>query len=135
MSDIDEACRDVVTSVDGGIACGVVDLESGLLLGGHVSGGYPQGLGDIVASAAMELFRGANVGRIERVVRSRRVAAEARAPGLEEVHATSQDSFHFAKVIKGGRAAIVLVTRKTTNQGMVFVQMKLAVPKIESKLP
>jgi hypothetical protein len=135
MSDIDEACRDVVTSVDGGIACVVVDLESGLLLGAHVSGAYPAGIGDIVASAAMELFRGTHVGRIEQVVRSRRTPDEARDPGLQEVHATSRDSFHFAKTIKGGRAAIVVVTRKTANQGMVSAQMHAAIPKIESKLP
>ena len=54
MGRIDDACRDVVASVDGAVACGVVDLDTGMLLGIHNAAGYTQTLNEIVAAATMD---------------------------------------------------------------------------------
>jgi hypothetical protein len=35
MGELETACRTVVEKVDGAVACGVVDLRSGFLLGGY----------------------------------------------------------------------------------------------------
>ena len=59
----------------------------------------------------------------------------AAGSSLQEVYATSRDGYHFAKTLKDGRVAMILVTKKTANQGIGWAQMKLAIPRIEARLP
>jgi len=135
MGKIDDACREVVSKTDGAVACGVVDLDSGMLLGIYNSSNYTQTLNEIVAAATMDLFRGANVGRIEQMVRSHRGMPENGEHYFQEVHVTSEHTFHFAKTLKKGKAVIMLVTKKTTNIGMGWAQLKSVIPTVEPLVP
>ena len=135
MGKIDDACRDVVGRVEGATACGVVDLESGRLLGIHDSAGYAETLGEIVAAATMDLFRGPHVARVEQIVRAHRGAMENGEHYVQEVHIASARRFHFAKTIKKGRAVIVMVTHKSTNISMGWAILKSAIPSVESHIP
>lgn len=132
---IDDACKEVVSSVDGAVACGVVDLDTGMLLGIHNGSAYTQTLNEVVAAATMDLFRGSNIARVEQMVRSHRGIPENGDRYFQEVHVTSANNFHFAKVIKGARAVIMLVTKKTTNIGMGWAQLKSVIPKVEPLVP
>ncbi|MFW5877121.1 MAG: hypothetical protein ACOCXM_10325 [Myxococcota bacterium] len=135
MGKIDESCKQVVDKVDGGVACGVVDLDTGMLLGIHNASVYTQTLNEVVAAATMDLFRGANVGRIEQMVRSHRGEQETGEHYFQEIHVTSANNFHFMKTIKGGKAVIVLVTKKSTNIGMGWAQLKSVIPDVEPLVP
>lgn len=135
MGKIDEVCQEVVNRVDGGVACGVVDLDTGMLLGLFNAAGYPQTLNEIVGAAAVDLFRGPSVTRIEELVRSHRGQAEDGRHYLQEVHITTENSCHFVKTIREGRAVVVLVTRRSTNLGMGWAQLKSAIPSIEPLVP
>ncbi len=135
MGKIDDACRDVVSSVDGALACGVVDLDTGMLLGIHNSAQYTSTLNEVVAAATMDLFRGANVGRIEQMVRSHRGQPDDGAHYFQELHVTSANNYHFAKTLKGGKAVMMLVTKKTTNIGMGWAQVKSSIPSVEPYVP
>jgi hypothetical protein len=135
MGKIDDACRDVVSKVDGAVACGVVDLDTGMLLGIHNNAQYTQTLNEIVAAATMDMFRGSNIGRIEQAVRAHRGVPENGQHYFQEVHVTSQNNYHFAKTIKNGKAVIMLVTKKTTNIGMGWAQLKSIIPTVEPLVP
>lgn len=135
MGKIDDACKEVVTNVDGAVACGVVDLDTGMLLGIHNSSQYTSTLNEVVAAATMDLFRGANVARVEQMVRSHRGITEDGSHYFQEIHITSEHNFHFAKTVKGGKAVMMLVTKKTTNIGMGWAQVKAALPKVEPHVP
>jgi len=135
MGKIDDACKDVTGKVDGAVACGVVDLDTGMLLGIHNNASYSQTLNEVVAAATMDLFRGANIGRVEQMVRAHRGVAENGEHYFQEVHVTSEHNFHFAKTIKKGKAVIMLVTKKTTNIGMGWAQLKSIIPTIEPLVP
>lgn len=135
MSKIDDACKNIVNNVDGAVACGVVDLDTGMLLGIHNSAQYTQTLNEVVAAATMDLFRGPNIGRVEQMVRAHRGIPENGEHYFSEVHITSANNFHFAKTIKGGKAVIMLVTKKTTNLGMGWAQLKSAIPVVEPLVP
>lgn len=135
MGKIDEACKDVVSKVDGAVACGVVDLSTGMLLGIHNGSQYTQTLNEVVAAATMDLFRGPNIGRIEQMVRVHRGVPEDGQHYFQEVHVTSEHNFHFAKVIKAGKAVIMLVTKKSTNIGMGWAQLKTIIPTVEPLVP
>lgn len=135
MGKIDDSCRQVVDKVEGAVACGVVDLSTGMLLGIHNSASYTQTLNEIVAAATMELFRGSNVSRVEKMVRQHRGVAEDGGHYFEEIHITSRHNFHFAKTIATGKAVIMLVTKKTTNIGMGWAQLKSVIHDIEPLVP
>lgn len=135
MGKMDEACKNVVTNVDGAVACGVVDLETGMLLGIHNASQYTQTLNEVVAAATMDMFRGPNINRIQQMVRVHRGIPENGENYFDEVHITSRNNFHFAKTLKGGRAVIMLVTRKNTNIGMGWAQLRAALPTVEPLVP
>jgi hypothetical protein len=135
MGRIDDACKEVVNQVDGAVACGVVDLDTGMLLGIHNSAQYTQTLNEVVAAATMDMFRGPNIGRIEQMVRSHRGLPENGDHYFNEVHITSAHNYHFAKTVRGGKAVMMLVTKKTTNIGMGWAQLKAAIPIVEPLVP
>lgn len=135
MSKIDDVLKGVVSKVDGGLACGVVDLESGMLLGIHNAAGYTQSLNELVAGATMDMFRGPNIARIEQAVRAHRGVSEDGAHYFDEIHVTSAHNYHFAKTLKGGRYVLMLVTKRTTNIGMGWANLKAVLPSVEPLLP
>jgi hypothetical protein len=135
MGKIDDACKDVVAKVEGAVACGVVDLDTGMLLGIHNAAQYTQTLNEIVAAATMDLFRGPNVGRVEQMVRAQRGVPENGAHYFQEIHISSEHNYHFAKTIKQGKAVIMLVTKKSTNIGMGWAMLKSVIPAVEPLVP
>lgn len=132
---IDVACERVVTLVSGGVACGVIDLESGGVLGLHNVRDTSGGQSELVAEATVDLFRGPNVARIEAMLREPRSDEDAGDHVLEEVQLTSRRHLHFAKTLKNGRAVILLVTLRTTSLGMGWAQLKAAIPVLERLIP
>jgi hypothetical protein len=135
MGKIDDVLKQVVTKVDGAVACGVVDLDSGMLLGIHNSASYTQSLNELVAGATMDMFRGPNISRIEQAVRAHRGEAEDGAHYFDEIHVTSKHNFHFAKAVKDSRYVVMMVTKKTTNLGMGWASLRMALPNLEPLLP
>ncbi|AKU90093.1 hypothetical protein [Vulgatibacter incomptus] len=135
MGRMDDACKNVVTAVEGAIACGVVDLDTGMLLGINNGAQYTQTLNEIVAAATMDMFRGPNIMRIQQMVRVHRGLPENGENYFDEVHIVSKNNFHFAKTLRGGRAVIMLVTRKSTNIGMGWAQLRAAIPSVEPLVP
>lgn len=135
MGKIDDSCKNVVDEVDGGVACGVIDLDTGMILGIHNSASYTQTLNEVVAAAAVDMFRGSNVSRIEKMVRKHRGEDENGSHYFEEIHVSSAHNYHFMKTLRGGKAVIVLVTKKSTNIGMGWAMLKSVLPEVEPHIP
>jgi hypothetical protein len=135
MGKIDDVLKQVVTKVDGAVACGVVDLDSGMLLGIHNAASYTQSLNELVAGATMDMFRGPNISRIEQAVRAHRGEPEDGSHYFDEIHVTSKHNFHFAKTVKQSRYVVMLVTRKTTNLGLGWASLRTMIPTLEPLLP
>jgi len=135
MAKIDDTLKQIVAKVEGAVACGVVDLDSGMLLGIHNVANYTQSLNELVAGATMDMFRGPNISRIEQAVRAHRGEAEDGGHYFDEIHVSSAHNFHFAKAIKQSRYVVMLVTKKTTNMGMGWANLRAAIPTLEPLLP
>lgn len=135
QSPVDAACSKVVNSVDGGVACAVVDLDAGILLGLHHASGGSNELHEAIVTLAIDLFRGPNVGRIEQMVRAHRGVPENGAHYFDEVQLSSKRNLHFVKALRGGRAVILLITEKTTNLGMGWLQLRSVIPSLEPLVP
>jgi cell pole-organizing protein PopZ len=131
MGKIDDACKDVVNKVDGAVACAVVDLTSGALLGIHNNASFSAKLNDHLATATMDLFRGPTVSKSEQMIRAHRGAPEDGEHYFQEIHVASVNNYHFAKTVKKGKAAIMLVTKRTTNVGMGWAMLRSVIPLVE----
>jgi CheY-like chemotaxis protein len=136
MSKIDDACRDVVHKVDGAVACAVVDLETGMLHGLYNTANFSPELDEHLARATMDIFRGPTVTRSERMIRAHRgLPEEGGERYFQEIHIASINNYHFAKTVKKGKAAIMLVTKKTTNVGMGWAMLRSVIPLVEPHIP
>jgi hypothetical protein len=74
------------------------------------------------------------VARIEAMVRRRGEEPDSEH-FFEEIQLTSRHNLHFAKTLKGGRAVVLLVTKRSTSLGMGWAQLRSAVPVLERLIP
>lgn len=129
-----DVCKKIIEDVSDSVACGVVDLNTGMLMGVHHTVPYfTQAYLDAVAGAAVDMFRGKNVRRIEELLSKQR-GSEVKE-SIQELFFTSPQVFHFMSLVPGKQAVCVLVTKKSTNQGMGWAALRGALPSIAATLP
>lgn len=134
MSKLSDVCQIICSDVDGALAVGVVDLSSGMMMAVHHTVPYfTQDYLDAVAAASVDMFRGRLVSRIEQLLSKQR-GSEIKGT-FQEMFINSTNVFHFMKVIEGKEAVVIMVTKKTTNQGMGWSSLKLALADIKALLP
>lgn len=134
MASVSEVCESIVGSVDDTLAVGVVDLSTGMMMGvHHTVPHFTQAYLDAVAAAAVELFRGKNVRRVEELLGQQR--GEEITDSFEEVFVSTKKTFHFMSSIPGKGAVVVMVTKKSANQGMGWSALRNNVDNIAATLP
>jgi hypothetical protein len=139
MASTTEVCKAILEKVDDCLACGVVDLNTGMLMGVHHSVPYfTQAYLDAVAAAAVEMFRGKNVRRVEELLSGQRgepIKDSFEEDSFEEIFISSPKVFHFMATIKDKGAVVVMVTKKTVNQGMGWAAIRNNLNSIKGTLP
>jgi DNA-binding response OmpR family regulator len=134
LEKVDIACERIVNAVDGALACALIELATGAVLGIHNSLGFSVEQSEAVAAATVDLFRGASSSRIESIVRLQASGERSADHAFEEVQLTSKYNQHFAKTLGSGRAVILLVTSRSTSLGMGWAQVRAAIPILERLL-
>ena len=131
---ISGVCQKVVENMSDGLACGLVDINTGLLMGVHhlVPHFTPDYL-DAVAAASVEMFNGRTVKRIEQLLSS--MSDTPVQESFEEIFTSSPRVFHFMKLIREKNVIVVLVTRKSVSQGMGWASLRNAVSEFIIALP
>lgn len=134
MASVAEVCQTMVEAVDDCLAVGVVDLSTGMMMGvHHTVPHFTQAYLDAVAAAAVELFRGKNVRRVEELLGQQR--GEDITDSFEEVFASTVKTFHFMSTIQGKGAVVVMVTKKSANQGMGWSALRNNLDNLAAALP
>ena len=134
MANLNTSCQDVVNDVQDALACGVVDLNTGMLMGIHHTVPYfTQSYLDAVAAAAVEMIRGRTVRRVEQVLSKHR-GTEVK-DSFEEIFIASKNVYHFMALIREKQSLVVLVTKKSTSQGMGWASLRNALDDIAAALP
>ena len=134
MASTTDVCKGILERVDDCLAVGVVDLNTGMLMGVYHSVPYfTQAYLDAVAAAAVEMFRGKNVRRVEEMLSQQR--GEVIKDSFEEIFISSPKVFHFMATIKDKGAVVVMVTKKTVNQGMGWAAIRTNLNSIKGTLP
>lgn len=124
-------CEQVVHEVQDALACGVVDVNTGMILGIHHSIPWftPEYI-DAVAAATVDQFRGRNVRRIEDLLSKAR--GRSARDSFEEIFIRTAQTFHFMKLLRDQGMIVLLITRTTINQGMGWAGLRKAVTEIIS---
>jgi hypothetical protein len=134
MASTQDVCRQIQEKVDDSLAVGVVDLNTGMLMGVHHTVPYfTQAYLDAVAAAAVEMFRGKNVRRVEELLSTQR--GEPIKDSFEEIFISSPKVYHFMVTIKDKSAVVVMVTKKSTNQGMGWAALRTNLEVLRKTLP
>lgn len=134
MANLNEVCQNIVSDVQDAIACGVVDLNTGMMMGVHHTVPYfTQSYLDAVAAAAVEMLRGKTVRRVEQLISKHRGVETKEV--FEEIFINSANVFHFMALIRAKQSLVVLVTKKTTNQGMGWSSLRASMDDIVAALP
>jgi len=94
---------------------------------------FTQSYLDAVAAAAVEMMRGRTVRRVEQLLTKQR-GSEAK-DSFEEVFISSPNVFHFMALIREKESLVVLVTKKTTSQGMGWAALRGSIDDITAALP
>ncbi len=114
-----------MTKVESAMDCGVVDLQTGAVLGASGPSFNAES-----ATAVAALFASDNIATIEHFVQG---TPDRTTPlPLGEVHITSSERFHFCRPIANGRVALVLVTERCANVGMAWAHLKSHISDVES---
>lgn len=86
-------------------------------------------------TAVINLFRGTNAVKLSALVHDQFGKQEIKTADSAEIQIAFKKSFYFSKTIKNGEAAILLVTKETTNIGMAWVQLKSVISLVEPLIP
>ncbi|WAS90791.1 response regulator [Nannocystis punicea] len=113
---VDAVCRRFSESVDGALACAVVDLAAGVLLGHHQRrvGAVPLSESALTATC-LDLFGG-------RLALGR----------LQEIQLTASEHYIFGKRLAGREWALVLCTDRSISIGLGWAQLRAQIGLVES---
>ncbi|MFY9269064.1 MAG: hypothetical protein WAO55_04865 [Candidatus Manganitrophaceae bacterium] len=128
-----DICKSVVGRVSQGVASVIIDLEKRTVLGIYNTLD-PSLLDDRAVAGIIDLFRGLHIGRLEQIFCQFLQVGEKNEPVSREIHLISGEFSYFGRAFQNGKAAIVLMTKKTANIGMAWAHLKLAIPLIEEEL-
>lgn len=123
---MDDICMAVVRNVSGSIACGVVNPDTGELLGIHQIEHGPSGVGKMMSKTVYHLVRSNSIEEIERLVRASRGLPSNEPWALGELFFSTETRFHFFRELDHARLVLMLITYPSANIGMAWVQMKAA---------
>lgn len=124
---VDTILQSLMSEVPKCVAAGVVDLDSGILLGMKTVDSHPQAVIDLLAPASKDLFEGDNVVSIENLFKKARGVKSAEHY-FQQMIVFSTNLLHFFGRLKTNNSiVIVAVCDASTNVGMVMAKAKAIV--------
>lgn len=123
---LNDALKSLVDDVDGALACSIVDLNSGLMLGEYHDVPYfSNEYIDAVAASSVDMFRGKTVKTVEKLLSAER--GKEVVNSIKEVQVSTDGTYHFMAIVNGKPdVLIVLVTSRAANLGMGWTSLRRA---------
>lgn len=135
MNEINEACEELICIIDGALACAVVDMNTGLLLGvAHKVPYFTSAYLDAVAAASIDMFRGRTVTAVEQLLTSTRGSRVDKS--IKEIQMTTDRTYHFMTILKDKPDCMVLlVTTNTISLSLGWNALRCSLPSITAACP
>ena len=132
---LDDTLQRAMTSVPDCVACGFVDLASGMILSIKTVDSHPSEVFDFLAAATSDLFQGPNVVAIENIFKKSRGLPESTEHHyFQEVIVNSENLIHVFLRGKKQQQILSYVCRKGANLGMVLTKARAGLPAVEAAL-
>jgi hypothetical protein len=135
MANLNDVCKEIVENTEHALAAGVIDLESGLLLGvAHGVNYFNQEVLDTVAAASVEMFRGRSTQTVESMLADLR----GQEPGhsIVDLHFSTAGTHHFMTVVPGKPDALaILVTRDKVRLGFGWSSLQNRLKQLAEVCP
>jgi hypothetical protein len=132
---LDDTLQRAMTSVPDCVACGFVDLASGMILSIKTVDSHPSEVFDFLAAATSDLFQGPNVVAIENIFKKSRGLPESTEHHyFQEVIVNSENLIHVFLRGKKQQQILCYVCRKGANLGMVLTKARAGLPAVEAAL-
>jgi hypothetical protein len=133
INNLDRALTNAQNSVPECVACGYVDMSTGMLLAIKTVDSHPREVLDLVAAATADLFQGSNVVAIERMFKKSRGVKDDGHHYFQELLVLSDNLLHiFMRGKKNNEHAVVFVCRKNANLGMALAKARIALESVEA---
>jgi len=130
---LDKALNEAMKQIPECVACGFVDLSTGMLLGVKTLDSHPAEVLEIVAAATSDMFQGANVSLIENLFKKARGTTSDARHYFQEMIVNSENLLHLFLRCKGNEDLVaVFVCRKSANMGMVLTKGKGVLGSLEA---
>lgn len=135
MSKLDETLTDITNTIEGSLACAVVDLNTGVLLSVSSKVSYfSEEFYDVIAAAAVDMFRGKNIRSIESLM-SHESGREI-SKTVKEVQMSTDRTYHFMTTLPEKRDTIlILITDRSANIGTGWMNLRSIAPKVQEYCP
>ncbi|HEU5072850.1 MAG TPA: hypothetical protein VFU02_01725 [Polyangiaceae bacterium] len=132
---LDSTLANVRAAVPECVACGLVDMKTGMLLGVKTVDSHPQEVLDLVAAATGELFQGQNVSAIERTFKRLRGLKDDGHHYFQEVIVMSDNLLHvFQRCKRNEDMVLAVVCRISANLGMVLAKSRGNLESVEAAI-
>ena len=134
MSNLKDVCKELVDDTPEAVAANVVDLNTGMMLGGHFVSNFTSDHFEAVSAAVTNLFRGKETLRVEKLVKSQR-GDSAQTHFMQQVHLSTTNLEHFVVKVPDREAVLTLVTRRPGNIGMGWAAVRSTAPQLVDIVP
>ncbi len=129
---IDQSLSLALKSVPKAVAAGVVDMDSGMMLGIKTSSSHPSEVFDFLAAATKDMFEGDNVIAIEAIFKEARGQKKDTERYFKEILVFSSNLIHYFKRIPDSPSTVLgIVCSIDANVGLVLVKSRDIVKKIQ----
>jgi len=135
MAKLDNILKEITDSVSGSLSCAVVDLNTGLLLGISSKVAYlTDDFFDVIAAAAVDMFRGKSVKGIESLMSMQ--SGREISKTIKEIQISTDRTYNFMTTLPDKQdMLLVLVTDRSANLGMGWMKLRSTAPKVSPHCP
>ncbi|WP_206074350.1 hypothetical protein [Marinobacter fuscus] len=135
VSEFDDLMAKAVASIPECLAGGVVDMDSGMLVGVKTVDSHPQEVLDMLSAATHDLFQGPNVVTIENMFKKARGLDLDDFHYFKEIIVNSENLIHvFIRGKQNPQYVTTFVCRLSANLGMVLTKARAQMPILEAAI-
>lgn len=130
---LDDALQTTMSTIPECLASGYVDMDTGMLLGVQTADSHQQEVLDTLAAATADLFQGASVGQIEKILKSSRGSDKDEAHYFQEMLIFSESHLHvFMRTKRYPSHVVYYVCRRSANPGMVLTKARMGLEAVSA---
>lgn len=119
---VESICKSLLNDVPKALAAGVVDMETGMLLGVKTTDSHPQAVLDMLAAGTKDLFEGDMSMTIDKTFKKARGDSETE-PYFQEILVNSKNLIHlFMRIPATPNIVCTVVCRIDANLGLVVTK-------------